>query len=95
MKQSGDSPSAFLAKSMIEAGIDIKLMIKFIGLTLDKTYGIVTSEEEILERTQMEKFLTTLREIEKEYPWAIFDQDIKWGDDAMIANVTKLIRLLA
>jgi len=47
MKQPNDSPNAFLVKSMIEAGIDIKLMIKFIDLTLDKTYGLVTSEEEI------------------------------------------------
>jgi hypothetical protein len=94
MKQPDDSPNMFLAKSMIEAGIDIKLMIRFIDLTLSKTYGYASSEQEILEREQMEKFLTTLREIEREYPWAIFDQDRKLGDDAMIANVTKLIKLL-
>lgn len=94
MKQLNDTPNAFFAKSMIEAGIDIKLMIRFIDLTLDKTYGIASSEQEILEREQMERFLNTLREIEKECPWAIFDQDIRLGDDAMIANVTRLIKLL-
>jgi hypothetical protein len=95
MEQSDDSPNVVLAKSMIEAGIDIKLMIRFIDLTLNKTYGRANTEQEIQERDQMEKFLNTLREIEREYPWAIFDQDRKLGDDAMIANVTKLIKLLA
>lgn len=95
MKKPDNSVNAFLAKSLIEAGIDIKLMIRFIHLTLDKTYGLTSSEEELQEREQIEKFLTTLLEIEKECPWAIFDQDIKIGDDAMIASVTKLIKLLA
>ncbi|WP_333821356.1 hypothetical protein [Ohtaekwangia sp.] len=94
MKQS-DSPNASLAKSMVEAGVDIKLMIKFIDLTLNKTYSPVSSEQEIMERIHMKKFLTTLREIEKECPWVMFDQDIKLGDDAMVANVVKLIKLLA
>lgn len=94
MEQHDNNVNTFLAKSMIEAGIDIKLMIRFIDLTLAKTYGLTSSEHEILEREQMEKFLTTLREIEKECPWAIFHQDRKMGDDAMVANAAKLIKLL-
>lgn len=56
MKPYRNSINAVLAKNMIEAGIDIKLMIRFIHLTLDKTYGLASCEQEILEREQMEIF---------------------------------------
>ena len=53
-------------------------MIRFIDLTLNKTYGHESTEQEIQERDQMEKFLNTLREIESEYPWAILIRIENW-----------------
>ena len=43
------------AKGMVEAGIDIKLMIKFIDLTLTKSYGLASREYEILDRSKLGK----------------------------------------
>jgi hypothetical protein len=93
MKQS-DNATARLAKSIVNAGLDIKLMIAFIKITLNDAHKHAANPYDVRERQELENFLAILQQIEIDHPWAIFTQETKVGDEAIFSNASKFIRLL-
>jgi len=82
-----------MAKTVVEEGIDIQLLIVYLEELLDRPIN----EGNLLERMKRAetlKFLNRLQEIEQEFPWAIITTETPANFKASLANVKKLIRLL-
>ena len=82
-----------MAKTLIEEGINIRLMITYLEEVLDQPFN----EDDLYERIKHDetlRFLNHLKEIEREFPWATVTPETSVNFQITLTNVKKLISLL-
>lgn len=82
-----------MAKVLVEEGINVRLLITY----LEDALGRPFNEDDLFERLRRYetlRFLDSLKEIERDFPWAVITPETPANFQATLTNVKKLIHLL-